>query len=167
VVFYFQYDVFSLGCEAMIDNNKETVIRFDLDEYIENIINGLSDEECQEIIDSVNNGYLSGIVAPRHIKNYLRNCMREMMTKDVKKNMYEYNPCMGCEYYNKPYWSIVNPCTSCPRVHNTGGYVTTNIKVENHDETTLEYFAKIAEDKMNVEKAMDFLRNLGIQGKTE
>ena len=85
--------------------------------------------------------------------------------------MREYDPCIGCEYYNKPYWSIVSPCTSCPKVHNTGGYVTTNIKVENHDdlivETTLEYFAKIAEDKMNVEKAMDFLRNLGIQGKIE
>jgi predicted nucleic acid-binding Zn ribbon protein len=39
--------------------------------------------------------------------------------------MREYDPCMGCEYYNKPYWSVVSPCTSCPRVYNTGGYVTT------------------------------------------
>lgn len=39
--------------------------------------------------------------------------------------MREYDPCMGCEYYNKPYWSVVSPCKSCPRVYNTGGYVTT------------------------------------------
>ena len=70
--------------KAMIDNNKEIIIRFNLDEYIENIINGLSDEECQEIIDSVSNGYLTGIVTPRHIKNYLRNSMREMMTKNAE-----------------------------------------------------------------------------------
>lgn len=88
--------------------------------------------------------------------------------------MLEYNPCMGCEYYNKPYWSVVSPCTSCPRVYNTGGYVTTtttNIKVEKHDdiviETTPEYFAKIEEDEMNVEKATNFLKKLGIQVKTE
>lgn len=88
--------------------------------------------------------------------------------------MREYDPCMGCEYYNKPYWSVVSPCASCPRVYNTGGYVTTtttNIKVEKHDdltiETTPEYFAKIAEDEMNVEKATDFLKKLGIQVKTE
>ena len=39
--------------------------------------------------------------------------------------MREYDPCMGCEYYNKPYWSVVSPCNSCPRIYNTGGYVTT------------------------------------------
>lgn len=65
-------------------NGCDNCIRFDLDEYIENIINGLSDEECQEIIDSVSNGYLTGIVTPRHIKNYLRNSMREMMTKNAE-----------------------------------------------------------------------------------
>ena len=45
--------------------------------------------------------------------------------------MREYDPCIGCEYYNKPYWSVVSLCSSCPRVYNTGGYVTTtttNIK---------------------------------------
>lgn len=67
----------------MIDNNKEIIIRYDLDEYIESMVSVLSDEECQEIIDSTNNGYLSGIVKPEHIKNYLRNAMREMMLKSV------------------------------------------------------------------------------------
>ena len=88
--------------------------------------------------------------------------------------MREYDPCMGCEYYNKPYWSVVSPCKSCPRVYNTGGYVTTtttNTKVEKYNDiaiaTTPEYFAKIAEDEINVEKATDFLKKLGIQVKTE
>ena len=67
----------------MIDNDKEIIIRYNLDEYIENIVSELSDEEYQEIIDSTNNGYLSGIVKPEHIKNYLRNAMREMMLKSV------------------------------------------------------------------------------------
>lgn len=65
----------------MIDNNKEIIIRYDLDEYIENIISRLSDEECQEMIDSINNGYLTGIVKPKHIKNYLCNSMREMIKR--------------------------------------------------------------------------------------
>lgn len=53
--------------------------------------------------------------------------------------MREYDPCMGCEYYNKPYWSVVSPCKSCPRVYGTGGYVTTtttNIKVGKFDDST-------------------------------
>ena len=23
--------------------------------------------------------------------------------------------CKGCQWYNKPYWSIINPCDNCPR----------------------------------------------------
>jgi hypothetical protein len=67
----------------MFDTNKEIVIRYDLDEYIENIVSGLSDEEYQEIINSTNNGYLSGVVKPEHIKNYLRNAMCKMMLKSI------------------------------------------------------------------------------------
>lgn len=29
--------------------------------------------------------------------------------------MFDYNPCQGCEYYNKPYWSVVSPCATCSR----------------------------------------------------
>ena len=54
--------------------------------------------------------------------------------------MYEYNPCMGYDYYNKPYWSVVSPCHSCPRVYGgTGGYVTnttTIIKTNIGNDTT-------------------------------
>ena len=53
--------------------------------------------------------------------------------------MNEYNPCMGCEYYNKAYWSIVSPCASCPRVYGTDNFVTTdttNIKMEKYNNVT-------------------------------
>ena len=39
--------------------------------------------------------------------------------------MREYDPCMGCQYYNKPYWSIVSPCDSCPRIYGTDSFITT------------------------------------------
>lgn len=51
-----------------------------------------------------------------------------------------YNPCIACEYNNKPYWSVVSPCQSCQKVYNpgTGGYVvttTTDAKVEKFNDT--------------------------------
>ena len=33
-----------------------------------------------------------------------------------------YDPCRGCEWNGKPYWSIVSPCQNCPR--RTPYYVT-------------------------------------------
>ena len=47
-----------------------------------------------------------------------------------------YNPCIGCEYYNKPYWNIINPCDNCPKICVTNGCVTTNIKVEKSNDST-------------------------------
>ena len=38
------------------------------------------------------------------------------------------NPCIGCEYYNQPYWSIISPCASCSRNSMISGYVTTTTK---------------------------------------
>ena len=70
----------------MLDNNdKKIIVHYDLDEYVENIINGLSDEECQEVIDSVGNGYLSGIVTLQQIKKSFRIAMRDMMLNRQKE----------------------------------------------------------------------------------
>lgn len=68
----------------MPENNKEIIVRYDLDEYIDSIINKLSDEEVQEIIDSTHNGYLSGIVTPKLLKMHLRNSIREMMLNSIQ-----------------------------------------------------------------------------------
>lgn len=40
--------------------------------------------------------------------------------------MIDYNPCQGCDFFNKPYWSIVSPCANCHK-RATGGFVTTTI----------------------------------------
>lgn len=29
--------------------------------------------------------------------------------------------CRGCEYYNKPYWSVVSPCANCRRTCKSSG----------------------------------------------
>lgn len=54
--------------------------------------------------------------------------------------MREYDPCMGCQYYNKPYWSIVSPCDSCPRIYGTDSFVTT--VTTQSDTNTNNYFKK-------------------------
>ena len=46
-----------------------------------------------------------------------------------------YNPCIGCEYYNKPYWSIISPCKNCPRNPMTSDFITTT-NTSNFDPTT-------------------------------
>ena len=55
--------------------------------------------------------------------------------------MQEYSPCMKCEYYNKPYWSVVSPCKSCTKIYGSdgcivSGYITTDtstIIIKNDD----------------------------------
>ncbi len=40
-------------------------------------------------------------------------------------NHADVNPCVGCQYYNKPWHGIVSPCANCPKKSNfTGDYVT-------------------------------------------
>lgn len=44
------------------------------------------------------------------------------------------------EYSNKPYWSIVSPCSSCPETSEKDDYVATtitNIKVEKYDDSII------------------------------
>lgn len=54
--------------------------------------------------------------------------------------MHEYDPCMGCQYYNKPCWSIVSPCDSCPRIYGTDSFITT--VTTQSDTNTNNYFKK-------------------------
>ena len=52
------------------------------------------------------------------------------------------NKCKGCQWYNKPYWSIINPCDNCPRE-------STNIEIFTRwvDPTIEEYKKEI--DRLN------------------
>lgn len=54
--------------------------------------------------------------------------------------MREYDPCMGCQYYNKPYWSIVSPCDSCPRIYGADSFMTT-VTTQTYTNTN-NYFKK-------------------------
>ena len=54
--------------------------------------------------------------------------------------MREYDPCMGCQYYNKPYWSIVSPCASCPRIYGADSFMTT-VTTQTYTNTN-NYFKK-------------------------
>lgn len=54
--------------------------------------------------------------------------------------MREYDPCMGCQYCNKPYWSIVSPCDSCPRIYGTDSFMTT-VTTQTYTNTN-NYFKK-------------------------
>lgn len=78
----------------MFNSDEAITIRYDLDKYIEDIVNELSDEECQEVIDSIPDGCLSGILIPRklngivkpkHIKRYLRYHIRKMMLSNLEE----------------------------------------------------------------------------------
>jgi len=49
---------------------------------------------------------------------------RNMIDRELARPK-EYNPCEHCQYFGKPYWSVVSPCETCSYRYNTGGYVTT------------------------------------------
>lgn len=69
--------------------------------------------------------------------------------------MNDYNPCVGCEYFNKPYWSVVSPCKSCPHNQHTGRYVmTTTTKWSNFTVPT---------DTVDIDKALEWLEGYVIK----
>jgi hypothetical protein len=60
----------------------------------------------------------------------------------MKDKLGELNPCIGCEYFMSPYWSIESPCKRCP--HITGedsGYITTNTCTISNLPTSEDYAA--------------------------
>lgn len=69
--------------------------------------------------------------------------------------MNDYNPCVGCEYFNKPYWSVVSPCKNCPQNQYTGGYVAT---------TTTEWTSfTVPTNTVDVDKALEWLEGYVIK----
>lgn len=69
--------------------------------------------------------------------------------------MNDYNPCVGCEYFNKPYWSVVSPCKNCLQNQYTGGYVAT---------TTTEWPSfTVSTNTVDVDKALEWLEGYVIK----
>lgn len=54
--------------------------------------------------------------------------------------------CLGCEWYNKPYWSIISPCTNCPK------------RFKNNTIKVTKYSINI--DKTDLYKRIEELRNI-------
>jgi hypothetical protein len=56
------------------------------------------------------------------------------------------NKCKGCEWYGKPYWSIINPCDNCPREN-------TNVEILTRwQDPTIEELKKQLQQKENIIK---------------
>lgn len=69
--------------------------------------------------------------------------------------------CKGCQWYNKPYWSIINPCDNCPREN-------TNVEIITRwQDPTIEEFKTQLQQKENIikevredlDKQIDFCTN--------
>lgn len=57
------------------------------------------------------------------------------------------NKCKGCQWYGKPYWSIINPCDNCPREN-------TNIEIITRwQDPTIEELQK------RIDKAIEYLKD--------
>ena len=58
-----------------------------------------------------------------------------------------YNKCKGCQWYGKPYWSVISPCDSCPREERYG------------EELYKDYLEKQVKDyKSRIEKAVEYIK---------
>ena len=73
--------------------------------------------------------------------------------------MREYNPCIGCEYYNKPYWSVVSPCKNCHKTYGYNDYIaatTTNINGLIVDDLVEDLNKFISDNKLTLDKGGEF-----------
>ena len=54
--------------------------------------------------------------------------------------------CKGCQWHNKPYWSIINPCDNCPREN-------TNVEIITRwQDPTIEELKSQLQQKENIIK---------------
>ena len=56
--------------------------------------------------------------------------------------------CLGCKWYNKPYWSIISPCTNCPKRFKNNTIKVTKYSI-NIDESDL--YKQIEELQQRIE----------------
>ena len=67
------------------------------------------------------------------------------------------NKCKGCEWHNKPYWSIINPCENCPKEETNVAIITRWIDptIEEKDKEIERLHSIIETTKIFVEKYND------------
>lgn len=57
------------------------------------------------------------------------------------------NKCKNCQWYGKPYWSIINPCDSCPNENNYKTIITIDREPLFKEVLTEEEIKKAMTDK--------------------
>lgn len=62
--------------------------------------------------------------------------------------------CLGCEWYNKLYWSIISPCTNCPKRFKNNTIKVTKYSI-NIDKTDL--YKRIEELQQRIDKAIEYI----------
>ena len=71
------------------------------------------------------------------------------------------NPCQTCEWYGKPYCSIVNPCASCPHKHpNIKTYTNTITTLSNGSKLTYNFGKNTGDVYTTEEKSYEFVKDL-------
>lgn len=63
--------------------------------------------------------------------------------------------CLGCEWYNKPYWSIINPCANCPKRFKNNTIKVTKYSI-NIDKTDL--YKEIEQLQQRIINATELLK---------
>lgn len=76
------------------------------------------------------------------------------------------NKCKGCQWYNKPYWSVVSPCNSCYKDEeitvyiSPKGYGKSYHELEHRIEKAVEYintryYKESYQDLLNILRGED------------
>lgn len=71
------------------------------------------------------------------------------------------NKCKNCQWYGKPYWSIINPCDNCPNENPIQTTITIDReKVFNEFvENVIDPIEQCQKLQQRIDKALGFLKN--------
>lgn len=68
--------------------------------------------------------------------------------------------CLSCEWYNKPYWSIISPCANCSKRFKNNTIKSTNYSI-NTDKTDL--YKEIEQLEKRINKAIGHINACGCE----
>ena len=67
------------------------------------------------------------------------------------------NKCKNCQWYGKPYWSVINPCDSCPNENNYKTIITIDREPLFKEVLTEEEIEKAMTNKSIIDKSEEYL----------
>jgi hypothetical protein len=71
------------------------------------------------------------------------------------------NKCKGCQWYGKPYWSIINPCENCFRENTNKEREIAEVKIIVSKEVYDEYKGTLQEQLEEKDKEIERLKYIG------